>query len=255
MARARLAISLIAIAACAASLTLPAQAARVQVGNLVLRADGGFTPRLLPKGAYAPIDFEGHADIGTTDGSMPPALRRIALELDSDGKLDPRGIAACPPERIQGTSPSEARRRCAGAIVGRGHAAAAIALPGTPRVSVRSPLTLFNGPPQGGQATIVVHAQTTYPVVETFVLVVPVERRAGLYGYRTNFEVPPIAGGFGSLTHVDVRIGRHFRSGGRERSFISARCSDYILQTRGTLLFSDGNVISGSLFKPCLPLP
>jgi hypothetical protein len=232
-----------------------AVAASVRIGTLVVNADGGFAPRLLPKRAFAPIHFEGHADVKTTDGSMPPALRQVRLELDRDGRLTTAGLPVCPPSRIEGATPQQARSRCRGAIVASGHAAAEIGLPGQRPVEVRSPLTLFNGPRQGGDPTIVAHAQSTFPAVETFVLTVPIERRGGTYGYRIQFEVPEIAGGRGALTHVDARIDRRYRAGGAERSYVSARCSDYILQTRGFFSFADGTVISGSVFKACRPLP
>src|SRR6476646_6691349 len=123
MSRRRLAI---AIAACGLLLALLAGAAsgaRVRVGTLVLRADGGFTPRLLPKRGYAPIEFEGFADVETTDGSIPPATREIELEFDHDGRLTTAGLPTCPPARIEGASPAQARSRCAAAIVRTGHLA------------------------------------------------------------------------------------------------------------------------------------
>ena len=40
-----------------------ANAALVKVGNLVLTADGSFTPRILPRSTFAPINFKGHADL------------------------------------------------------------------------------------------------------------------------------------------------------------------------------------------------
>ena len=82
-----------------------------------------------------------------------------------------------------------------------------------------------------------------------------IERRSGAYGYRATFEVPEIAGGFGALTHADVKIGRRYRFHGAERSYVSARCSDYILRTRGTFSFADGTIVSGAVFKTCRPLP
>jgi hypothetical protein len=255
MRRRRLAIALAAAGALAALLAAAAGGARVRVGTLVLKADGGFAPRTLPKRAYAPIDFEGHADITTTDGSMPPVLQQVRLEFDRDGRLDPVGLPICPPSRIEAASPSRARSLCGGAIVASGHVAAKIAVPGQSPVEVRSPLTLFNGPRLDGDPSVVAHAQSSFPAVETYVLDVPIERRSGTYGYRLAFEVPPIAGGYGALTHLDATISRRFHAGGGERSYLSARCSDYILQTRGFFSFADGNVISGSVFKPCHPLP
>jgi hypothetical protein len=252
MGRKRLPIAL-AVLAVGAVIAGAAGAAEVRVGTLVLRADGGFTPRVLPKRRYAPIEFEGHGDVKTTDGSMPPAAQRAILEFDRDGKLDTKGLATCPPGRIQNATPKQARRRCRAAIVGTGHVRAAITLPGRRRVDVRAPLSLFNGPRQGGKPTVVGHTRSTYPKVETYVVVVPIEKRRGLYGYRADITIPEIAGGFGSLTHVDAKIGRRFRSGGAKRSYVSARCSDYILQTRGFFSFADGTVISGVVYKTCQP--
>lgn len=254
MGRIRLAIALAAFGAIVALAAGPAGAATVRIGKLVLRADGGFEPHALPRHGYAPIDFQGHADIETTDGSMPPALQHIQLEFDHDGKLTTAGLPVCAPSRIEGATPQQARSRCRAAIVGSGHLGAAIALPGHGRVDIGGPLTLFNGPRQEGDPTVLIHTQATYPAVETFVVPVRIERRHGRYGYRTDFEVPELAGGYGALTHADVKIGRRFRSHGAERSYVSARCADYILQTRGLFSFADGTIVSGSVFRSCRPL-
>ena len=62
--------------------------AKVRVGTLVVTADGGFAPHLLPRQTYAPIRFQGRADIKTTNGAPPPAPRRIRLDFDRDGKVN-----------------------------------------------------------------------------------------------------------------------------------------------------------------------
>jgi hypothetical protein len=248
------AVVLAGVCACAVG-AADADAATVRVGNLVLHADGGFEPRLLPKRAYAPIRFQGYGEIETTDGSIPPVLQHVLLEFDHDGHVTTAGLPVCPPERIEGASPAEARRRCHGAIVGTGQIGAAVPLPLLGRIEMNSPLTLFNGPRSDGDPTVVLHAQAPFPISETYVVVIPIERRSGRYGYRSEFDVPPIAGGLGALTHIDAKIGRRWRASGVERSYVSARCSDYILQTRGSFSFADGNVIYGSVFKACRPKP
>jgi hypothetical protein len=219
----------------------------------VLQADGGFEPRVLPKRAYAPIHFQGHGDIKTTDGSVPPALQHVKLEFDHDGHLTTAGLSVCRPGGIESATPEQARRRCGGAIVGKGHIAAEVPLPLLGRIEMRSPLTLFNGPRRAGDPTVILHAQAPFPVSETYVVTIPIERHRGTYGYRAAFDVPPIAGGLGSLTHIDAKIGRTYRAGGAQRSYVSARCSDYILQTQGYFSFADGTVIYGSAFKVCRP--
>ncbi len=244
------------VAASVALLVGVSGAATVRVGTLVLHADGSFEPRLLPKRAYAPIRFQGYGEVKTTNGSLPPALEHVKLDFDRDGHLTTAGLPACAPSKLEGATPKQARTRCSGSIVGTGHLAAAIPLAGLGRIDMSSPLSIFNGPRQGGNPTAILHAQAPFPVSETYVVVAPIERRRkGIYGYRTEFDIPAIAGGLGSLTRIDARIGRFYRAGGAERSYVSARCSDYILQTQGYFSFADGNVIYGSVFKACRPRP
>jgi hypothetical protein len=228
-----------------------AGAATVRVGTLVLHADGGFEPQLLPKRSYAPIRFHGYGEIKTTDASQPPALEHVKLEFDHDGRLTTAGLSVCHPGSIETATPQQARQDCDAAMVGTGHLAAAVSLAGLVRIDLRSPLTLFNGPRRNGHPTVILHAQAPFPVSETYVVVVEIERRHGTYGYRAEFDVPPIAGGLGSLTRLDAKIGRLYRFHGDKRSYVSARCSDSILQTQGYFSFADGTVIYGSAFKVC----
>jgi hypothetical protein len=254
MVRKRVATIGVLLAACLALLAGIGDAATVRVGTLVLRADGGFEPRLLPKRAFAPIRFQGYGEVKTTDGSQPPALTHVKLDFDRDGRLTTAGLPKCRPGGIESASPSEARKRCRGSIVGVGSLSADVPVAGG-RIALSSKLTLFNGPRQGGDPTVIMHAQAPAPVSETYVVVIPIERRGGAYRYHAEFDVPPIAGGSGSLTYVEAKIGRRWRAGGAERSYVSARCSDYILQTQGYFSFADGNVIYGSVFKACRPKP
>lgn len=230
-----------------------AGAATVRVGTLVLHADGEFEPHALPKRTYAPIHFQGFGEIKTTDGSMPPALQHIKLDFDHDGHLTTAGLAVCRPSQLEGATTQQARRRCADAIVGTGRIGAEVSLAGIARLELRTPLTVFNGPRRNGDPTAIVHAQAPFPVSETYVIVIPIERRQGTYGYQVAFDIPPIAGGFGSLTYISAKLGRLYKTHGQQRSYISARCSDYILQTQGYFSFADGNVVYGSVFKACRP--
>lgn len=229
-----------------------ADGALVKVGNLVLTADGGFTPRTLPRRAFAPIEFEGHANVKSTDGSVPAALQQAVVEFDRDGRLNAAGLPACDPSLLVEVSPEEAREKCRGAIVGTGTVGALIARESQPPLYASSPLTLFNGPPQEGHPTVIFHARTTEPAVQSFVIAIPIERRRGRFRYRATVDVPPIAAGRGSLVHLDVKIGRRYRFGGAKRSYVSARCSDNVLSTRGRFTFAGGTIIDGSVEKACI---
>lgn len=228
-----------------------ANAAFVKTGNLILRADGGFTPHKLPRKAFVPISFQGHAKLAAVDGGVPAAVQQIVLDFDRDGRLSVSGLSVCQPDALQEATPAEARARCRGAIVGKGKASALIVVADGAPVLATSPITLFNGPRQEGKPTVILHARTTVPAVQNFVITIPIERRGGLYRYRATIDVPPIAAGRGSLVQLEAKIGRRYRAGGRKRSYVSARCGDGIFRTRGRFTFADGFIIDGSVEKPC----
>jgi len=241
-----IAVAVAALGAASAS----GDGALVEVNGLVLRADGGFQPQTLPRRHFAPIDFEGHADIAAKGGGRPPALQQALIDFDRDGRLSVGGLPACAPEAIAAASTEEARQTCRGAIVGTGRVGVLVALPGG-TVEASSPLTIFNGPRLEGNPTAILHARFTVPATQTYAIVVPIERLSGGFRYRARLDLPPLAGGLGALTHIDVKIGRRYRADGKPRSYVSARCSDNILQTHGRFRFEDGTVISGQVEKFC----
>lgn len=234
----------------AAALAGTATGALVEVDNVILRADGGFQPQTLPRRSYAPIDFEGRLDIAAKTGGRPSPLKQALIDFDRDGRLSVAGLPTCAPESIGAASVEEARRICSGALVGRGRVEALVSLP-SETIKAGSALTIFNGPRLGNLPTAVLHARFTVPATETFAILVPIEKRRGDFRYRARLDLPPLAGGLGALTHVDVKIGRRYRAGARNRSYVSARCSDNILQTHGRFSFEDGTVIDGLVEKYC----
>lgn len=246
--RKSLAVAIVGVALAATAVV--AHGAMLKHGDLVLHADGGFAPRALPRHHYAAIHFEGHADLKRVGGGLPPALQEVVLDFDRDGLLTTRGLSTCPPGRIADASPARARRVCGKAIVGRGEVAGVIES-SEGAVKGSSPLTVFNGPRQNGRPTVLLHAQSTGLTTHTYVLVVPIERLHGEFRYRVRIEIPAVPGGFIVITHADVKIGRLYVSAGRRLSYTSARCSRYLLQTRGRFTFADGTVFEGTVLKPC----
>lgn len=227
-----------------------ADGALVKVNDIVLHADGGFRPRELPKHRFAPIDFRGYFDIAAKSGGRPVALEEAVVDFDRDGKLDARGLPVCSPARIENAAPAAARRLCAGSIVGEGRVEAVVERDGSP-APVGSPLTLFNGPPQEGEPTVILHARAGG---QTLAMVVPIERRKGEFRYRATLVFPPLDEGRGSISYVEVQVGRHFSVGGQKRSYVSARCSDGVLRTHGRFRFADGTIVDGSVEKACTPI-
>jgi hypothetical protein len=224
--------------------------ALVIVEGIVLHADGSFQPRALPRHRFAPIDFQGYFDIGASGGGKPVELKQAVIDFDRDGRLSPGGLPVCPPDHVANMGPAEARQACPGAIVGTGRIEALVALP-SGLVPASSALTLFNGPPQEGHPTVVLHARTTVPGTQTFAILVPIERRPGPFRYRATIDIPPIAAGLGAITRVEAKVGRRFTVDGQPRSYVSARCSDGILHTHGIFSFASGTIVDGSVEKFC----
>jgi hypothetical protein len=236
----------------ATALAGTAAAALVEVDDVVLRADGGFKPQSLPRRQFAPIDFNGRLDIAAKGGGKPSPLRQALIDFDRDGRLSVAGLPSCAPESIAAVGSAEARKICGGAQVGSGTVEALVTLPSGETVPVSSPLSIFNGPRLGDLPTAVLHARLdALGMSETFAIVVPIEKRRGDFRYRARLDLPPIAGGAGAITHVDVKIGRRYRAGGKARSYASARCSDSILQTHGRFSFESGTIIDGLVEKFC----
>jgi hypothetical protein len=229
-----------------------ARAATVTFRNLVLHAVGGFQPQSLPRHDYAPISFQGEVDLSTRDGAgRPPALTEAVIDFDRDGRLQVAGLPTCAAEQVAGIGTAEARAACGAAIVGEGVVAAAIETTPGAAIPLEAPLTIFNGPEEAGHPTAVLHASFGAPANQVLAFPVPIERIPGPFRYRVTLRIPPIAGGLGSLTRIQVEVGRRYSAGGKSRSYVSARCSDSVIRTRGRFTFADGTIIDGSVEKFC----
>jgi hypothetical protein len=239
--------------ACALGAAVAGATALVETREVRIEVDASFQPRNLPVKSFAPVRFSGSLEVAKPGGGQPPALDQIVLDFDRDGRLDVAGLPTCAPESIAQASVEEARRICKGAIVGTGEIEALVALPVSGNlVPTSSPLTLFNGPRLEGKATVIIHARTTVPATQTYAITVPIEKRPGEFRYRATVDIPPLAGGLGAVTKISATIGRKYSAGGKQRSYVAARCSDHILRSHGAFTFANGLTIEGvGLEKYC----
>ena len=221
-------------------------------GNIVIDAEGGFTPTALPKNVDAPIKGFGGAKISTGDGELPPILKSVEFEFDKHGSVDTTGLPKCSSAKLQATTVPQARKLCPGAIVGTGHGSAVVKFPEQPPIPAETPFTVFNGPRIGGDPTVFVHAYLTVPAPTTFVVPVRIEKISnGRYGYRVNAEIPKIAGGSGIPKSGEFNIGRTWTYKGKKHSYLNARCADGRLQAIGQFKFKDGSLLKGAFVAPC----
>jgi hypothetical protein len=228
----------------------------VHAGDLILEAEGGFTPTALPKHQDAPIKLYGSGEVSTESGELPPVVKTILIEFDRHGHVDTSGLPVCHAGQLQSATVPVARHHCAGSIVGKGFGRAIVTFPEQKPIPVSSPLTLFNGPRKHGNPTVLAHAYTTVPVPTTFVVPIEIERiHNGVYGYRTKAEIPKIAGGAGHPISGNLTIVRHWTYKAKRHSYVNARCETGHLQARAGVTFDDGTVLTGTFLKKCTVRP
>jgi len=229
-----------------------AQAIKLRIGNIVIVANGGFTPTTLPKRENAPIKLYGNAKFSTTDGTRPSPLRTLTIEFDKHGAVETRGLPKCTRQKIVATTVKTARRNCRGSIVGTGFGTALVVLPEQRGIRASSPLTLFNGPVRHGNPTVLGHAHLDYPAPTTYVILIEIEKiRNGRYGFRTVADFPRIANDYGSPLSGRLTIGRKWKYRGKMLSYANAHCADGRLQARAEFSFKDGSFVQGTVFRPC----
>ena len=94
-----------------------ALALRLEIGNIVVVTDGGFTPTTLPKKGFAPIKLHGYGKISTKDGGIPPVLETITSssieEIVSVSSTQPTNRSGCPSEPGSSANPLASPRTTA----------------------------------------------------------------------------------------------------------------------------------------------
>jgi hypothetical protein len=227
-------------------------ALREEIGSSVVSATAVIEPHALPAKGNAPVKLSSVVRIGTNDGSIPNTLKSLTFALDGNGSVGAKGIPVCTMAKLEGTTTAQARKVCAGALVGKGTGKALVTMPGAPSVTITSPLSFFNGPPVHGLPSLIVHARETIPAPKTILVPIDVERiHAGRYGYRVEIELPPIAEGFGVPTLAEAEIGRTYKLGGKQVGFIGAHCLSGRLQVQGLLKFVNGDRLPATLVSAC----
>lgn len=205
------------------------------------------------EGKPAPIALGLSARVTSADGSAPPALHEVSLELDRHITADATGIAICPRRNLKGPSPEE---RCRSALVGKGTMDVFVHLPEQSPFTARSKLFAFNAGIKHGTPTIFLYAYLASPVSAAVIATIGATKiDQGRYGTKWLFAFPTITDGYGSITKLNLEIGRRFRSLGEEKSYLLARCPDGHLDARAASVFADGSAQMDSFVRSCSPKP
>lgn len=224
----------------------------VTVGNLKFTADGGFSPKTLPKRTLAPIALTAKGKIETLDGTHPPALKEVLLETDKNGAVNVKGYPVCKSGQLQSTDTKAAEKACKKALIGTGTTNVEILFEESKPVPVSSKLLVFNGGTKGGKTTFFIHAYITVPVPAAIVTTVTIKKiNKGRYGLLSVAKIPKIAGGSGSVTSFNLTINKKFTYKGKKYSVLTAKCPDGKLQAHATGIFSDGTKASAEFVRTC----
>ena len=223
-------------------------------GNICVADDGGISPTKLPRHRKAPVTARLNAEISTRDGSHPPAFKSMDLQIEKNIAIDPVGLPTCRLGQLQATSSAAAKRACGEAIVGSGEAEVEVAFPEQAPFRSTGPLVLFNGGQKGATTTLLLHAYVNVPAPTAIVVPATVTRiHDGRFGLRIQATVPKIAGGSGSVTRFELKVGRRFTYKGRKKSLLTASCPNGVWMAKGEAKFVDDTTLHITHPFPCTP--
>jgi hypothetical protein len=243
------AIGVLAFAAFAGS----AAATKVTLGNIVITADGGVSPKALPKHKMAPITLTLKGSMDTVDGTHVPALNKLALLFDKHGTVDTKGFPVCRIPQITNTQTKVAEKTCKKALVGTGKVTAEVQFPDSNPVPASGKLLVFNSAPKGGDPVFIQHAYISYPVATTVVTVARVTNVHGKYGKATTITIPPLSGGYASLKSFTATLHKDFTVKGKKHSVFIAECANGHFYAHGDFFFTGGAALHGDVVKSCTP--
>jgi DNA-binding beta-propeller fold protein YncE len=198
----------------------------VQQENLRVAVEGKLSPKRLPREGAAPISVSVGWQIATTDGTSPPKLKGLRIEINREGRFDTTGLPTCPFAKIQPATTQRALANCRSALVGQGSFSAQIALKGQEGESyeAKGRLLVFNGENKG-KPVLFGQIYSARPFATSFVITFEVQRiRKGAYGTALTATLPPALRSWGNLTGIEMSLARKYGFKGKKRSYISAGC-------------------------------
>ena len=191
-----------------------------------------------------PITFWAKGKIATSDGSHPPALGEVVLDVGKAGNVEADKFPSCTKAQLEATSTQTAERVCRSAIIGKGEATVEVAFPESAPFTTEGPLVIFNGGQKGGKALAFIHAYLSVPAPTAVITpVVTTREHKGPYRLHVVTKIPVVAGGAGSLISFHLEVTR--------KGYLTANCSNGHFSAHVQALFRDGPTVGGSFVRPC----
>lgn len=175
--------------------------------RLSVKSSATIFPKVLPKTKPAPASLRTGVTIWTSDDSGIPPLKELQVGFDRHLRLELENTPACRGggRDIKGAGPE---KTCPDSVVGAGRLAVETRFRHQDPVRLSSELTIFKGPSRGRAETLYIHAEFPAPIVAVILAPMEIEPVVGdrVYGLEGTVELPKIAGGYGSVTHIGLRF-------------------------------------------------
>ncbi len=235
-----------------------ASAERLVRGNLEISALGRIEPFRLPRTTPAPISIIVAGRLVTTDGSTPPQLKRMTIDVNRHGLLQSKGLGVCPPSRLVASSSQTALKGCRNALVGSGRFWAHIVLPDQRPYLTAGNLLAFNGR-EHGHPVLLVHVFTSNPFFSSFVVPFAIHKiHEGPYGTELTTSLPPALGSWGYVEQIKMTLKRIYDYKGRTLSYFNAACpapkgfrGTVFPFAHASFFFSNAEPLEITLNRPC----
>jgi hypothetical protein len=180
-------------------------------------------PSKLPRSGTAPVAVSFAGQIRPTSAAAIPQLQKIAIAINSHGRLLTRGLPRCRLGHISPSTTHEALQACASSLIGEGHFSADVRLPEQSPFPSEGKILAFNGRFKGKPA-IFAHIYGTEPIPTSYVLPFLIKGIRGTYGTVLEASLPRVTGEWGFVTGISMALDRSFTFHGEKQSYLAAGC-------------------------------
>jgi hypothetical protein len=230
----------------------------IQRNGVRVGLNASLAPKKLPRKGTAPVSFSLAATIAATKESIPPQLRKIEIEINRQGQIEPKGLPVCEIDQIQPATNLGALEACRSSLVGQGTFSAKVLISRQAPFPSNGKVYAFNGTWKGRPA-ILAHVYGTDPVPTSSTIPFVIGRSGGgTYGTKLTASLPQVTSKWGYVTGISLKLGRSFSSHGQRHSYLRAGCPapngfhkvSFPL-SRARLAFSGGKNVSSVLSGTC----
>ncbi|HEX5713081.1 MAG TPA: hypothetical protein VFX85_07190 [Solirubrobacterales bacterium] len=209
---------------------------------------GSMSPSRLPRTGASPVAVSVSAHVVPTRPGALPKLARIAIAINSHGKLRNGSVPVCRLGRIEPSTSAEALAACRSSLVGSGHFSASLKIPEQSPFPSEGKVLVFNGKLNGAPA-LFAHVYGTEPVPTSYVLPFLIRSSRGVFGTVLEASLPSVTGEWGYVTGVSLDL---------DRSYLRASCpapkdfpgASFPLM-RTDFGFSGGPILTSTLNRSC----